>query len=127
MKSFDDGKYPILLEKSISWKLWSIISYSDGKIYNWGWLVLWNDKPIDFIIQNGEIKFGRSHSFISDWRNVDYAWEIITDVNGNILKWQNGSGHYKPDTDDLIWKQKAFNLLQEFSWSTIFNNLFKNK
>jgi len=104
-KSFDDGKYPKLLGSSSGWDNYDVLSSTNYlKDLNWDYIDHTDIKPIDFILQNWELKFWSSHSHISKKKNVDYAWEIITDSTWKILSINNNSWHYKPW---LEWFEEA--------------------
>jgi hypothetical protein len=119
-----------LLEKSYAWKTWTFVKWTDGKIRNGNGDIIIrtkdDEKPIDFIIQNWKVKIWEWHSKISGWKNVNYAWEVVTDIDGNILEWRNASWHYKPNADDIVWKIEAIELFKEYIWIDI-TNLFKQK
>ena len=50
---------------------------------------------------------------MSNGRNVDYAWTIQLNPNGEITGWSNGSGHYQSSIEDKWLAIEAFK--QQFS------------
>lgn len=74
------------------------IQIVNWKIKNSVW---WNfDGKFDFFIVNWELKFWKGHSFISEWKNVEYAWELFFDKSWNLNWFSKGSWHYQPLLED---------------------------
>jgi hypothetical protein len=83
--------------------------FSNWKLKNQKWYNFW--WKYDFVIQAGEIKIWQWHSYIADWGNVDFAWELTFNNNTWILtEFSNGSWHYKPIASD---KSVLFDLLKK--------------
>ena len=123
IRSFDDGKYPMLIEADEFWKR-IVLKPENWKIVDWYWNSVKN-KKVDFIVieTNWEdwIVFWENHSYLSNWKNVNYAWQVEFDSNWNINWWSNGSWHYKPNKNDLEWIQKFKNAFynrfeKDFIW-----------
>jgi hypothetical protein len=111
--------------------LWSSSKWLKINIQNTKDWILRNEKneiitsktyPIDYILQNWEIKFWSSHSYFSNWKNIDFAWEIYTDTTWKIISINNNSGHYKPTME---WYEEAMKLLDNKVWKV--SNLFNKK
>jgi len=123
VSSFANWKYPKLLGSSKWWKIHNISNRTDWLLRDNLWeKITSQENPVDFIIQNWEIKFGSSHSWISKKKNVDYAWEIYTDSSWKIISINNNSGHYKPTMD---WFKEAMKLLDVKVWKV--SHLFNKK
>lgn len=105
IKSFEWGKYDNLIDIDEIWKK-IIPTFSNWKLLDKYWKPLrW---PVDFIVKKNAswqpwIQFGERHSYLSDWKNLDYAWEILLDVNWTITWWTNRSWHYQLPSKDLEW------------------------
>ncbi|MDD2487119.1 MAG: hypothetical protein PHS92_02020 [Candidatus Gracilibacteria bacterium] len=100
------GKYPMLLKGSEQGTILSFdkYTYNNGKIYDsnnqiFDPLKTGRTKPYDFVIINGEIKIGSSHSYLANGKNIDFAGEFQI-KDGIITNWNNLSGHYKPSSKD---------------------------
>lgn len=113
IKSFQDGSYPVLMSADEYWER-LVLKNVWWKIVDWYWNIISDRTKVDFIVTKWAewkdwIVFWTNHSFLSDWKNVNYAWEIYFDSNWNITWWGNRSWHYVPDKDDLYWIQNMKN------------------
>ena len=79
IKSFDDGKYPNLKEIDTDWRVY-ILNYSNWKLrFSSNGHNLWWEE-INYILINenwvSRLIFWERHSFLSLWKNVEYAWRV---------------------------------------------------
>ena len=112
------GKYNSLKQIDLDWKF-NPIQIIWWKFRDSRWYTATGNR--DFVIESGRLVFGERHSYISNGRNVDYAWTIQLNNNGEIIGWSNRSGHYLPTVDDKWLVVIAFK--QQFS-TDISNALF---
>ena len=131
IKSFENGKYPMLN------KIQTKTNCDKCRIYsNYTNIKKWklrdyrgfhfNSQTFDFIIQNWNIKIWRWHSYISNWENIDFAWELVFNSKWDISSISNKSWHYKPNIKD---KDYLFNILKlnDIDISKIRINKMKHK
>ncbi|MDP4008606.1 MAG: hypothetical protein Q8P68_05450 [Candidatus Peregrinibacteria bacterium] len=96
------GKYKSLLSNDEVGRLYNLQKTSDGKIRYFVNNERRSIKTVDYILQDGKLKFGEKHSFISKGGNVDYAGTMNISKDGkSIESWDNMSGHYKPNASDI--------------------------
>jgi len=50
----------------------------------------------DFVIVNGEMRFGAGHYHLAEGGRVEWAGTIRFDETGALVDWSNASGHYRP-------------------------------
>ena len=119
VKSFEDGRYPVLLKDNILQDK-KFIKYIDVSYNKEQWFV---DDDYDFlseedkndileelswayiyIIQNWELliakKLNSRHSDLAQWENIEYWWEVFF-LWWHLDYYTNWSWHYKPLVD---WK-----------------------
>ena len=121
IKSFDDGKYPILA-RAWSFSDGHYVDFSNGRFIESDGSIL--DDSLDFIVQNRNIKFWFWHSALSWGKNVEFAGTISFWDNGLPYSWSNNSGHYKPLKEDKnIFVDIA---KQEFDWFDFSEVYFTN-
>ena len=97
----------------VTGKIYRLQKMSDGKLrYLVNGERRTTPSKIDYILQDGKLKFGEGHSYISGGEPIQYAGKIKISSNGlSIEKWTNESGHYKPRSDDIVGQNavtKAF-------------------
>ncbi len=122
------GKYNSLKEidtiwltnalKEVNWKI-KLASWHTPKWKNFNYVLLnenWKTRLV----------FWENHSYLSNWKNVDYAWSIKFTNKWNIHYINNGSWHYLPDFDDIGWKNKVIDAIKERFWIDIELSIFKN-
>jgi len=110
--SFDGGDYPILMKADDFWER-VVLKNVNWKIVDWRWFPI-DKSEVDFIVIESNwqdwIVFWKNHSYLSNWKNINYAWELKFNKNTwNIIWFTNRSGHYLPDSNDLEWLQKLKN------------------
>ena len=126
IKSFDDGKYPTLGRVWLNGTRYDTIEYENWKFLFDGSTL--RDENIDFIVQKWEVKFWFWHSYISWWKNIDFAWNIRFDSDGIPYSWSNNSWHYKSISNDkaifiIAMKEKYwFNFSDVYYNNIVFSN-----
>lgn len=127
VKSFEDGKYPNLKEIDVTGESYWLI-YKDWKIRTINNYSL-DSKNINYVLLNENwnfrLVFWQNHSYLSQWKNVEYAWSIKFNSNWFISYVDNWSWHYKPDFSDKIWINNVIKTFNERFWTSIDSNIFK--
>jgi len=59
------------------------------------------------------------HSFLSKWKNVEYAGSLSLNHKWKLKKIDNNSWHYEPNWTDKDWKQLTIKLFKEKFWLDI--------
>ncbi len=63
---------------------------------------------LDFVLRDGKLTFGKSHSYLAHGERVDYAGKIYFNSDrSQIVSWDNWSGHYRPSATDMIGQQSV--------------------
>ncbi len=125
--SFEDGKYPMLIEQDLTWKIFSLKISDTWKIKDGRGHEVRN---VDFIVlENDKILFWEWHSYLSKGKNVIYAGNLKISWNSwKITSWSNESWHYKPKSSDIIWKNKVVEAVKNSikdsngNWNIDLNN-----
>jgi hypothetical protein len=103
-----NGKYNMLKEPWLKWRK-DIVLFKNWKFTDNNGITLNDIGWVDYVIQNWEMKYGFWHSFIAEWKNVDYAWTIGFQ-NWIPIKLTNSSWHYQPDP---LGKQSVIDVIQK--------------
>jgi len=127
VNSFSDGKYPMLIKQQIIWEQTPLI-FKNGKfVHPWTWFTTKNAQ-YDYVLvkdwKNYELKFWKSHSWLVNWKNVEYAWIFKL---SSWKKWvdylNNGSWHYKPNFNNTEWKKILAETFYKKFWIDISNKI----
>lgn len=97
------------LQRKLNWKQYQLKKVWNNFIISNNWIVLdWEDYLDYVVMKDWNILFWESHSFLSNWENVIYAWwfEIY---NWKVKFWNCFSWHYKPKVWDEIGKNSVKN------------------
>ena len=83
----------------------------------------------DFVVQGNKIRVGENHVHLSEFYQpqaksydliVDYAGTIEF-RNGEIVNWNNASGHFQPRVSDIDARNKVSNVIHSISGQNITN------
>jgi RHS repeat-associated protein len=128
--SWKHTAYKCLIDKDTTGKIYSNLQMtSDGKFrYFVNGERFTPKSEMDFILQDGKLKFGEKHSFLSNGKDVDYAGKIYFKSDATkIDSWIPDSGHYKPSNFDVAGQEMVKDAFkQQFGVDlpkmTLFNN-----
>lgn len=76
---------------------------------------------MDFVFLDDKILFWKSHSFLSKWKDIYYAGQIIF-KDWKCLSWNNWTWHYKINSFDILNKKKFEQKFVQQFWYNIENN-----
>lgn len=126
--SFKDGKYPNLKSVDTDWSINALIVVEwKIKLSNW-YTPKWSNFNYVLVKDNTwyRIIFWENHSYLSAWKNVEYAWNLKFTQSWNISYLDNGSWHYKPSFDDENQKDKVINVMNERFGLNIDKSIFQS-
>ncbi|MFH1947129.1 MAG: RHS repeat-associated core domain-containing protein [Candidatus Magasanikbacteria bacterium] len=91
------------MTEDLSGEFYRLQKMTDGKIrYLNNGSRMTPPREVNYILKDGQIKFGDKHSFLAKGGNVDYAGSVRFSTDYKSVEWwNNGSGHYLPDSNDL--------------------------
>ncbi len=120
IKSFEDGKYPMLIDADYTWRNYWLKLSESWKLKMSNWNRVWYT---DFVIfKDWSIALWENHSYISGWKNVLFAWWIDISQNSWVIKsWNIRSWHYIIEENDNVWKKFFMDSFKDSIWVDLNN------